>query len=132
MISPSVCWHQYLRKDFSDPANFIVDDILVVKRGIYLARYLKIFLTFFFSGLHHLLVEIGAGLTERGAMRFFCMQALGICLEDTVQAVYHWAFSIKKAESPKLWARLIGYLWLLVFLVWTTPGWNYPNKGRVG
>lgn len=76
-------------------------------------------------------IEIAAGKMEGGVMKFFCMQALGIWLEEKIQTVYRLTSSIKTDESPKIWARIVGYLWLLVFLVWTTPGWSYPNKGRI-
>lgn len=93
------------------------------------ARYLKLILTFMLSGILHTLAEFGGGLPvqQSGTMRFFVMQSLGIIFEDVLKAVS------ANEESPvwhKAMMRLLGYLWVGLFLVWTTPGWLYPDALR--
>ena len=59
------------------------------------------------------------------------MQAIGIMMEDTVQAVYRWYHGQKRtAASPQGWKRVFGFVWLLLWLTWTTPVWIYPVAQR--
>lgn len=43
-------------------------------------------------------------------------------LEDSVQEIYRRVF--RKKEN-KL-AKVIGYIWVVAFLSWSTPAWVYP------
>ena len=73
---------------------------------------------------------VGMTLVESGSIRFFCTQAVGILLEDSVQALYrHFVPGVDKTKSDRV-ARLIGYVWLGVFLTWSTPVWAYPAMRR--
>ena len=36
-----------------------------------------------------------------------------------------------KEETPG-WARWLGYVWVLLFLSWSTPVWAYPSVRRAG
>ncbi len=100
-----------------------------------MARYTKILATFFVSGVLHLSADIAIGITSResGSIRFFCTQAVGILTEDSVQALcYHFVPHRVKNGSYK-WRRVgkvIGYVWLVVFLAWSTPVWAYPAMQR--
>ena len=59
------------------------------------------------------------------------MQALGIMIEDTVQGIFRWLNAQKRtAASPRGWKRAFGFLWLLIWLTWTTPVWVYPIAQR--
>lgn len=86
-------------------------------------------------------LAVGMEWSESGSLRFFCTQALGILLEDGVQALYHHHHrpvpgtrATKPDNRSGTAAKLIGYLWLGVFLAWSTPAWAYPamrrNEGR--
>ena len=126
-----------LRQPFSSIGNFLVEDILRLKTHRLLVRYSKILATFFASGLLHLVVDLALGmsLSESGSVRFFCTQALGIAIEDGMQAIYRASCGGKGRVSAQTqgWARLIGYVWVGAFLAWSTPAWVYPvicmNKG---
>ena len=59
-------------------------------------------------------------LSETGAMRFFVTQVLGFAIEDAVQAVYR-----RTAKPRPVMARVCGYAWVVVFLLWSTPAWVY-------
>lgn len=59
------------------------------------------------------------------------MQAIGIMMEDTVQAIYRWYYGQKRsAASPRGWKCVLGFVWLLLWLTWTTPVWIYPTAQR--
>lgn len=56
---------------------------------------------------------------------FYVLQAVGIAFEDAMQAMtahIHIPISIR---------RVVGYLWVLMFLSWSTPICSYPSM-RVG
>ena len=60
-------------------------------------------------------------------MHFFCDQALGIIIEDSVQSIYRRMRG--KGESGRenpIWVKMIGYAWVIAFLSWATPIWIYP------
>jgi Membrane bound O-acyl transferase family len=125
-ISFSVWWHQALRLPLSSTASFLASDVLRVRRGTLIARYLTLFLTFFVSGLLHLVADLTRGISWQasGALSFFCTHAGGIMLEDAVQAVL--PVSAAHGWSSKC-RRAVGYVWVLAFLVWSTPMWQYPS-----
>ena len=59
------------------------------------------------------------------------MQAIGIMMEDAVQAIYRWYHGQKRTTaSPRGWKRAFGFVWLLLWLIWTTPVWTYPVAQR--
>ena len=125
------------RQTFGGPARFLVHDILHIPPNTLTARYAKILATFFVSGLLHLSTDLAGGipLAESGAVRFFCTQALGICLEDSVQAVYRHFVPKKVLENSRSASReylvqIIGYIWLILFLSWSTPVWVFPAIRR--
>lgn len=100
-----------------------------MKRRSTTARYLKLVLTFMLSGMLHTLAELGGGLPvqESGTMRFFVMQALGIIVEDFLKScLSHGEWS----GRDEMTMRLLGHVWVVVFLVWTTPAWLYPDALR--
>ena len=50
-------------------------------------------------------------------------------LEDGVQAMYRSVRGLSRGsgkQQPPLWARLVGYAWVVVFLTWSTPAFTYP------
>ena len=66
-------------------------------------------------------------------VRFFITQALGIMLEDGVQEVAT-RLGILGKEKTKWWMKAVGWVWLMVFLGWSTPALMYPaarlNTGK--
>jgi len=122
-------WHQWLRKQLEENSNFISSSILRIPNGTLLARYTKIVLAFGISGLLHYLTAITTGLppSHTGDLTYFLMQALGIMCEDAVQALYRRNTSGK----PGSWTRIVGYIWVSLFLIWTTPQWMYPRARAI-
>ena len=83
-------WHQFLRQPFSSPAYVLFHSIRPLIPFFLFVRYLKILLTFLISNLLQLTVDLSLDMSlfESGLLRFFCTQAMGIMVEDAVQAAY--------------------------------------------
>jgi len=108
-------------------ADLIVDNTLpFLPRHSLASRYLRLTIAFFISGLIHYRADQAMGVpnVENGAIKFFLIQALAIMLEDTVAP-------ITSAILPKPIHRVLGWIWVLGFLIWTTPIWTYPSA-RLG
>ncbi|KAE9371773.1 hypothetical protein N431DRAFT_342080 [Stipitochalara longipes BDJ] len=117
-------WHQLLRKPINNPAIWFVENGLGLKKGL-VSRYLKIFTTFFLSGFLHFLADLSSTLplSSSGALQFFCIQTLGIILEDAAQELYRRA-----GGKSGIWTRGLGYIWVVAFLLfWTSPVWFFPQ-----
>ena len=103
------------RLTFGDPAQFLVDDVLHIAPKTLMARHARILTTFFISSELRLSVEntVGMAWGEPVSYRFFCTQALGISLEDMVQALYHASVPMEAREGSPMWRQLsktIGYV----------------------
>ena len=124
-------WHQLFRQRFSNLATFLTRRVLRLPRGSLMARYAHLYLVFIQSALLHFLMDAASGysLGRSGSPRFFLMQAAAITAEDFVTwACAQTAGPPRRGADgrPVLWARALGYAWVLVWLAWTTPGWMYP------
>lgn len=71
---------------------------------------------------------MGKSMRESSAVWFFCTQPFGLLLEDTVQATYRRYLKGNSTgnKSTFPWTRLVGYLWVTAFMVWSAPVWVYP------
>ena len=124
-------WHQVNRRLIADPTKFISHEVLKMYRltNVTILRYTTLLLHFLISGLLHFVIDIASGIPwhESGAVRFFLMQGLGIIFERTVRLSYRTVFpSSDLSHQPALWSRVMGYIWVVIFLSWTIPGWMYP------
>lgn len=104
------------------------------KKGTLYARYLNVTFPFLLSGILHTVLDICGGVpsSEARTWVFFILQALGIMAEDLVEGVYCWLFSKRKGNQivqPELqsWHKVVGYIWVYLFMVWTTPAWSFAN-----
>ena len=125
-------WHQYLRSTLSGTADWVVDGIPFLKRNRVLARYSRIFVAFLVSGLVHIGCDRAAAIPigESGAVRFFCTQAFGVMIEDAVEDAYRSLIGSTNKVRPKLWIRLVGYIWVLTFMSCSLPLWSFPYVRR--
>ena len=129
----SLTWHQLNRHVVSNPTNFIVSNVLQLRRGSLVSRYAVLMLHFLISGVLHAFIDLASGIPwlSSGAIRFFCTQGLGIVLEDVVQAIYFLVFGRPPPSTPPtLWSRCLGHVWLALFLSWSVPTWLYPMLYR--
>ena len=116
-------WHQTLRSGLQGFSEFTTHDVLQLPHQGLLQRYTKIFCSFALSGTMHIFADAGGGLSmsQSGALHFFCIQALGIMIEDGVQAIWRDRFR----STTGRFERVVGYAWVLFFLVWTSPVWVF-------
>ena len=120
-------WHQLLRKALTGWTDLAADRVLRLRRGTLLSRYVRLFLAFFMSGVLHIFMdrafELGSG--DLASVIFFSLQALAIMVEDAVQA------ATAGLDVPGPVRRLVGYIWVVAFLWWSTPRWFYPGARAV-
>ncbi|PMD30510.1 hypothetical protein L207DRAFT_520016 [Hyaloscypha variabilis F] len=117
-------WHQLPRKPLNNPAIWVVENVLGLKKGL-VARYLKITITFFLSGIIHQIGDLSSQLplSSSSALQFFTIQALGIIFEDFIQQLYHLA-----GFKSGVFTKAVGFVWVVAFLLfWTSPGWFFPQ-----
>ncbi|MCJ1464148.1 hypothetical protein MMC07_002761 [Pseudocyphellaria aurata] len=120
-------WHQQLRKPLSAFSDVIVFKILRLRKGALVTRYLHLSLVFFFSGVLHEVLHVAQAVPRPYGveLHFYMTQAVGIMLEDIVQAMYRSIRGIQRGTPPTPTTRLVGYIWLALFLSWSSPVWVY-------
>jgi hypothetical protein len=106
---------------------FLAHGVLYLPRTGLLQRYSKIFFSFALSGIMHICADGGGGVpaSRSGALQFFCVQVLGIVLEDCVQAIWG-KIPGSQSNAGGLFARVMGYFWVAAFVIWSSPVWIYP------
>ncbi|WDK20958.1 hypothetical protein CGRA01v4_12247 [Colletotrichum graminicola] len=125
-------WHQCLRAVLTWHADLLADSVFRIPRGTVLSKYTRLWLAFMISGLIHYISDVAMGVepSQSGSPLFFILQAFGITLEDGFQSLvsrYHW----NGREGTWKSGRILIRLWLIGFLVWSTPTWFYPQQ-RLG
>jgi hypothetical protein len=94
------------------------------------------FITWVFaiSGFFHLLSDMARGIPkdDSNAMRFFLMQPLGMLFEQVFQSLCSKSAlsrpdSVKARGCPTRLGRVIGYGWVLFWILWTSPIWIYTS-----
>ena len=132
----SVVWHQTNTPKFLSISNFILHDILNLPRGKAAVRYLHLLLVFSASGIMHVFIDIAAGMNLRqsGALRFFYTQATGILIEDSAIKTYCYILASDKNRRLLREEKMVGYLWVALFMTWSTPVYLYPilYRSRAG
>lgn len=128
-----ICRHFYhllIRQGCNSIAYYIVYSCLHLRKNSLITKYAIITMVFTVSGLFHFLCDISQAIPwyESGAMRFFCNQAIGIMFEDVFQTITE-KLGIK-TKSFSVVKRVFGYVWLVAWLVWTSPIFVYPIMGR--
>ena len=123
-------WHQCLRQGLNGHADVIADSIIKIPRATILSRYTRLFLAFLISGLIHHSSDLAMGIprVEAGSLVLFLLQPLGIMLEDAIQTLTR---HVSTSGSLGRVRRTVGYVWVVVFLAWSTPKWFYPQQ-RLG
>ena len=142
--SSRVFWHQAMRQTLTSSARFVTYSVLRLRRGGVTGRYTFTFFTFLLSGLMHVCGDMAAGIpfAVSGVVQFFAIQALGIMIEDAVQHMWGRASQssgsshdgkrkgAKGEDGPELWKRVVGYVWVAVWMAWSVPVWSYPAARR--
>ncbi|WQF80832.1 Putative Wax synthase domain-containing protein [Colletotrichum destructivum] len=127
-------YHQNIRRGCSGIAHFLTYHCLRLSENSMVGRYTFITCVFAISGVFHLLSDLARGIPkyESNAMHFFLVQPLGICLERIVQSLYSRLApsktdSSKLRASPNRFGCLVGYGWVLFWIVWTSPVWIFTS-----
>ncbi|SMR49108.1 unnamed protein product [Zymoseptoria tritici ST99CH_1E4] len=127
-------WHLCIKDMLYQPAKFVTDDMLHLRRGSAIRRYTLIVLSFAVSGLLHVMHDFGFGVpfSESRSMFFFLSQAFAIMVEDAVAHV--WKALTRGGSRPDAaanglaaWQVWTGRLWVLLVLVYTTSPWAAPR-----
>ena len=97
----------------------------ILTRSRIAKRYCKIDLAFFLSGLCHVVGHLSGGLQTRyyDVMWFFCVQTMGIVVEDAAQYLFILVggLNVYGYSSFTSCIPLFGYIWTICWLTWTTP-----------
>lgn len=129
---PRKFWHQSLRQHITSPARWISQDILKLPHGS-ISRLAILAIAFLGSGMMHLTANLSSGVShvETGIFQFFFTQVGGILVEDQIKTLYRRLRSkSKKISQPSILARIIGYVWVVAFMIWTVPAWVYPEASK--
>ncbi|KAJ0414577.1 membrane bound O-acyl transferase family-domain-containing protein [Aspergillus carlsbadensis] len=126
-------WHQLNTHKLNCFSRYLVHGILLIPQGTrsILVGYARLGVCFVLSGLVHALMDTSIGLTmsTSGGLAFFCTQILGIVVEDAVLSVYSRLTATKLSHlpsRPSAAQKVIGFVWVCAFLVWTLPAYMYP------
>ncbi|KAF4986888.1 hypothetical protein FDECE_15710 [Fusarium decemcellulare] len=126
----SIFWHQYCRWALTSISNFICRDVLRVPRPSLVERYLNIAVVFVASGIFHVIVDSFSFQPPPKAptLAFFASFSLAIMIEDSVQELCRRVTGVNTHNGKQiipLWHKLVGYLWVSVWLTVTSPWYLY-------
>lgn len=109
-------WHQSMRLHAEPPVNFVVHNILGIRKGTYLSNYGKIFGNFIVAYALHAYGRILAGGNHMNDWNMFMAQFIAIWVDETIRDI-----AIASGLVSKDWAgaRWVGYMWTAVFETWT-------------
>ncbi|KAI9642741.1 hypothetical protein NHQ30_008472 [Ciborinia camelliae] len=119
-------WHQSVRKRINHPATYITYSVLGLPSRSIIARYTALILTFTMSTFQHATGDVASGIPwwRTGSPSFFMSQAAGFIAEDLFQ--HFWG---RLGGKSNLMTRIFGYLWVFLWMFWTTPFYSYPVSG---
>lgn len=115
-------------------SSFITRRVLRLPAPSIFERYLNIFLVFFASGVSHLSLALydpqALSDTYVYILVFFSSFAIGIMIEDAVQALWRHisGAGLRKSNAPvPLWHKIVGWAWVISCLALVTPWFVYPK-----
>ncbi|KAH1304730.1 hypothetical protein KXW91_003119 [Aspergillus fumigatus] len=131
-------WHQMFRWPFTATSNYLARELMALPRPSLLERYTNIFFVFLVSGVMHVMSDLlmGISMSQSASILFFCSMAVGVMIEDAVQAAWtrvsdsHRPGGASTVDSDgyavPCWHKLVGFIWVCVWLSLTTPVWLCP------
>ncbi|GKZ20610.1 hypothetical protein AbraIFM66951_005937 [Aspergillus brasiliensis] len=126
-------WHQSNSHKFRVISRFFARDVFRFQPGTLADRYARVVMVFATSAFMHLLIDLSSGLSpsSSGAVQFFCTQALGLMVEDlAVNAYLVLRGGPSRNRTASRGERILGFLWVGGFLVWSFPAYLYPMLYR--
>ena len=114
-----------LRTCLVSNVNFLISSVMRIPGASAAAYILRIVLVFALSGAVHLGMDFGflVPVERSGAIHFFVLQGFGMMFEQLVVSV--WTSVFGKNRMGKA-GRVVGYLWVCMFLAATAPVWLVP------
>jgi hypothetical protein len=96
-----------------------------------------VLISFALFGVMQSCAKIAAGMLSKqlNVLHFFNTHALGVVVEDLVRLAWFKAKGQEgkkkeKVRPPSLVNRIIGYLWVASFMIWSGPVWLYPQASK--
>ena len=119
-----------MRRAFVEHARFLVQNILRLPHESFAFRYMVMLVVFFISAIMHIVsLRISFSCGGPYLIAYYCGIAVVIALENMVEELYkRYHRSIVRGgsgEGNPHW-RALGYLWVAIFHIWTTPKVVYP------
>ncbi|KAL5001708.1 membrane bound O-acyl transferase family-domain-containing protein [Aspergillus recurvatus] len=116
-------WHQTLRRPLASNATFLATLVGLAPKSTG-AHWIRVLISFVESGIIHSACDMGFGIPfeKSGGLAFFTLQILGLFLESLFQSIAA-RMGFRTDGRP---SRVIGYVWVCVFMLWTTPLWVNP------
>lgn len=125
-----VFWHKLLRRAFVEHARFFVRKVLRMPQETVASRYMIMLAVFFISAFMHIVsLQISISCGGPYLVAYYCGIAVVIALEHLVEELYERYFrnTVRKGSyKDKPYWRVMGYLWVAFFHIWTTPKVVYP------
>ncbi|KAL4786591.1 membrane bound O-acyl transferase family-domain-containing protein [Aspergillus varians] len=118
-------WHQTLRRPLTSNTIFL-STTLGLSPTSTAAHWIRVVIAFLGSGTVHALMDMGFGVpfAKSGGVVFYALQILGLVMESSALAVAdRIGLSSVLGHGVK---RGVGYVWVCVFLLWSTPVWINP------
>lgn len=129
----SVFWHGLMHRAFVANATFILRFFLPTTKGTPFARLGITGLCFIISGAMHVAgskVAIPSYNNGRHLFWFYCLNWIGIIVEDVVSMLHsHLVGSKIKSVSCQL-GCVVGYIWTFLFMSWAIPKMYFPKRWR--
>lgn len=128
-------WHRLHVSSYGSYSRFLSRNVLGLKRESVWDRSVVIAAMYLLSGAVHAVVSwhFGDACSWPSDVWWFCVNFGATAIETVVmQLVQSFADSIKqRARLEKWkqseWSKILGYLWVYVFLFWSVPKWQYSK-----
>jgi hypothetical protein len=119
-----VFWHRLIYRAFSAHAVALSGSLGLPKRGM-VTRIANNLLVFAFSAVWHGAVSWKQGneCAWNRSLVFWLLQPLAFVIEGFVQA---WWRKRVLAGSHPIFERVVGYVWVFMWMFWSTPKSAYP------
>ncbi|PKX90203.1 acetyltransferase spyB [Aspergillus novofumigatus IBT 16806] len=113
-------WHQMFRWPFTATSNYLARELMALPRPSLLERYTNIFFVFLVSGVMHVMSDLfmGISMSQSTSLVFFCSMA------DSHRPGRASTVDSDGCAVP-CWRKLVGFIWVCIWLTLTTPVWLY-------
>lgn len=130
-------WHRLPARPYKNIGRVIAVDILGLRPRSMPCNLLIAAIVFALSGAIHSFITWQSGYRDWWReVAWYMLNFLGCTLERLVKYVVRrvakrtgWLRQLQRIEDGRV-GSLVGYLWVLVFFMWSVPFWKYPRMLR--